>query len=160
MNSQETLNRLWLKCSHLPEIMETNPILAFSFAWIFSISSCSVNPLIWLSVAEAFIEIETVENRAQRPLVSLRHVSVKQFPALYAECVLFWKDVSELESVAILVLSEIVQMGLIFDPILPQKQLVFRLNWSYFFKACFLPIKRGMAILDSPRGSSIFEHNS
>ena len=28
----------------------------------------------------------------------------------------------------------------IFDPVLPQKQLVFRANRSYFFKACFLPI--------------------
>ena len=25
--------------------------------------------------------------------------------------------------------------------VLPQKQLVFRANWSYFFKACFLPVE-------------------
>ena len=30
--------------------------------------------------------------------------------------------------------------GVIFDLLLPQKQQVFRTNWSYFFKACFLPI--------------------
>ena len=33
----------------------------------------------------------------------------------------------------------IVSWGLIFDPVLPQKQLVYRINWSYVFKACFLP---------------------
>ena len=28
-----------------------------------------------------------------------------------------------------------------YDLALPQKQLVFRVNWSYFFKACFLPME-------------------
>ena len=30
--------------------------------------------------------------------------------------------------------------GIIFDLVLQKNQLVFRANWSYFFKACFLPM--------------------